>query len=546
MTPIQMWEGYNPVKDPLETYIQKCNVLNDIAETEMYFTAESLKDGKIRVYSKMYAHKDWDTSHPAVLFLSDLNASSNYVEISEMLVEQGYVVFVVDYAGFMPDVENPTSFPDSLKYASFEEAKHNLKYMGESARQTPWFVWAKIARRAITLMEEQKIIDNEKINVVGFIHGAQLAWIVAAMDGRVNAAVPVMGCGHNSYGAKEVSVLESEEECCWVSGICPETYARFVGCPILYATSTNSLFANLDKAGEIMASVPSKNKCLVVAPRTNYQLTKESLDSILLWANSAFKGECLSLPSPKASFKISDGRLLYSLDTELEPAEIETFISFDNVLPPIRDWFTLPNPYVGQKVNYIVTPYDNTEKIFAFSNVKYKNGLMVSTSPVFISKKEFEDVEKAPAVVENNRIVYTNKSGLGSFSIESYSLIVDDAQLKLKTGPFGIKGVSAESGYIRTNKLTKSKFAAEKNSILKIDFYSKEPRDIRIQLFSFNTNKAYVAKCFLKGGERWQKVLLTPQDFKSDDGKPLTLFSDTQITLFKNVASVIINNIIWI
>ena len=162
MTPIQMWEGYNPVKDPLETYIQKCNVLNDIAETEMYFTAESLKDGKIRVYSKMYAHKDWDTSHPAVLFLSDLSTSSNYVEISEMLVEQGYVVFVVDYAGFMPDVENPTSFPDSLKYASFEEAKHNLKYMGESARQTPWFVWAKIARRAITLMEEQKIIDNEK------------------------------------------------------------------------------------------------------------------------------------------------------------------------------------------------------------------------------------------------------------------------------------------------------------------------------------------------------------------------------------------------
>ena len=134
MTPIQMWEGYNPVKDPLETYIQKCNVLNDIAETEMYFTAESLKDGKIRVYSKMYAHKDWDTSHPAVLFLSDLNASSNYVEISEMLVEQGYVVFVVDYAGFMPDVENPTSFPDSLKYASFEEAKHNLKYMGKNCK----------------------------------------------------------------------------------------------------------------------------------------------------------------------------------------------------------------------------------------------------------------------------------------------------------------------------------------------------------------------------------------------------------------------------
>lgn len=505
MTPIQMWEGYNPVKDPLETYIQKCNVLNDIAETEMYFTAESLKDGKIRVYSKMYAHKDWDTSHPAVLFLSDLNASSNYVEISEMLVEQGYVVFVVDYAGFMPDVENPTSFPDSLKYASFEEAKHNLKYMGESARQTPWFVWAKIARRAITLMEEQKIIDNEKINVVGFIHGAQLAWIVAAMDGRVNAAVPVMGCGHNSYGAKEVSVLESEEECCWVSGICPETYARFVGCPILYATSTNSLFANLDKAGEIMASVPSKNKCLVVAPRTNYQLTKESLDSILLWAQSAFKTECLSVPSPKASFKMSDGRLLYSLDTELEPMEIETFISFDNVLPPIRDWFTLPNPYVGQKVNYIVTPYDNTEKIFAFSNVKYKNGLIVSTSPVSISKDGFEGVEKAPAVVENNRIVYTNKSGLGSFSIESYSLIVDDAQLKLKTGPFGIKGVSAESGYLRTNKLTKSSYAEPKNEHTKDRFLFQRAQRYKDSAFFVQHKQSLCRQVLFKGRREMAK-----------------------------------------
>ena len=92
----------------------------------------------------------------------------------------------------------------------------------------------------------------------------------------------------------------------------------------------------------------------------------------------------------------------------------------------------------------------------------------------------------------------------------------------------------------------KSDFAKDKASILKIDFYSPSQRDIRIQLTSIYTGASYVAKCSLKGGERWQKVLLTPSDFKSEDGKPLGLFADTQITVFKNVAGVILNNIIWI
>ena len=546
MTPTEVWESFNPVKEPLETYVEKCQLKNDCLETEMFFTAETVADGKVRAYCKMIHDQHLNEKRPAVLFLANLSENTAFDEIEKLFVKNGYVVFILDYAGFVTSRETRTSFPESLKFASYENAKNNLGYMGESARVTPWFVWSKIARRAITLIGEQTLVDNEKINLVGYIHGAQLAWIVAGIDGRVHAAMPVMGCGYNNYGKKDTSLSESEEERAWVSGICPETYAHFISCPIAYATSTNNDFACIDKANEIMAGISSSSKILCISPRTNKQLSKDCFLGLLKWANSAFKSDAEKLPLPTIAFTVDGDKLTLTVDTNSDCDCIETFISYDNAPAPIRDWFSLVESKTdGFKHVYDVVPFDNNEKLSAFANVTF-NGVVVSTLITSISRDKFDGVKQAPAVIESNRIVYTNKKGIASFAPRTFSVIVDEDDLKLKKGPFGIKGVSVDSGYLTTNNLMKSDFAKDKASILKIDFYSPSQRDIRIQLTSIYTGASYVAKCSLKGGERWQKVLLTPSDFKSEDGKPLGLFADTQITVFKNVAGVILNNIIWI
>ena len=545
MTPTEVWETFNPVKEPLETYVEKCQIKDEFMETDMFFTAETVKDGKVRTYCKMICNRNWNEKHPVVLFLANLSEKINLEEIKNLFVMKGYVVFFLDYAGFFTQRETRTSFPDSLSYARFENTKNNLSYMGESARITPWFVWAKIVRRAITLIGEQNIADSEKINLVGYVHGAQLAWIVGAIDGRLHSVVPVMGCGYNAYEKREIS-LDSDEERAWVSGICPETYAHFISCPVVYATSTNSLFANIDKANEIMSGITSTTKFLSISPKTDKQLAKDCFEGLLKWADIAFNGEAPKMPSPVASFSVNGDSLSLVVDVRQNCDCIETFISYDNVPAPIRDWFSLEQSSAdGTVITYDVTPYDDTEKLYAFANVTY-DGIVVSTPVVTITKDKFSGVKVLPALVENNRIVYTNKKGIASFTPQTSSVIVDEDNLKLKAGPFGIKGVTVDSGYLSTNKLMKSEFAKDKTSILKIDFYSPAERDIRIQLYSIYSGASYVAKCSLKGGERWQKVLLSSSDFKSDDGKPLGVFSDTQITVFKNVAGVILNNIIWI
>ena len=38
MTPTEVWESFNPVKEPLETYVEKCQLKNGCLETEMFFT----------------------------------------------------------------------------------------------------------------------------------------------------------------------------------------------------------------------------------------------------------------------------------------------------------------------------------------------------------------------------------------------------------------------------------------------------------------------------------------------------------------------------
>lgn len=58
--------------------------------------------------------------------------------------------------------------------------------------------------------------------------------------------------------------------------------------------------------------------------------------------------------------------------------------------------------------------------------------------------------------------------------------------------------------------------------------------------------KKYSASYRLNGGEFWQKVLLEPSDFKSENGKTLSKFSDTKQLIIVNAEGVAFNNFLWI
>lgn len=89
-----------------------------------------------------------------------------------------------------------TSYPSDLSFARYPDCKARLDDIENTARNTPWFVWAKVARRAISLLQEQSIVSRDHIGVLGFGIGAQLSWMVTGTDKRVCAMCAVNGGGY--------------------------------------------------------------------------------------------------------------------------------------------------------------------------------------------------------------------------------------------------------------------------------------------------------------------------------------------------------------
>ena len=54
--------------------------------------------------------------------------------------------------------------------------------MRKNARNSAWFIWSKISRLALSVLEMLPIVDKAHIGVIGFGEGAHVAWQVAGMD----------------------------------------------------------------------------------------------------------------------------------------------------------------------------------------------------------------------------------------------------------------------------------------------------------------------------------------------------------------------------
>jgi len=136
--------------------------------------------------------------------------------------------------------------------------------------------------------------------------------------------------------------------------------------------------------------------------------------------------------------------------------------------------------------------------------------------------------------------------GIGSFTATTHNAILDTDTLKVKEGPYGIKGISIEEGslYLRhnANKLD----SITKSGLLHFDAYSPEQKSIKLTMYSYPDQKPYYAYIDLDGGEFWQDILLDCSDFKSVEGKPLQDFNDSKLFKIKNADNMIFNNFLWI
>lgn len=552
LTPLQVWSGYNPVKEALEVSVVKTADDGDVHVSDMFYTVETVKDGKVRGYLRLVYLNSWfeaQEKHPAVLFLPARDEAER--EIVQMLLEAGYVVAVVDYTGESPNKVFCTTYPKSLEYGNLRFAGDHLNTVTESALDTCGYLWTKVARRAITLVSQQAVVDPEKICICGEKLGAKTVWQIAGTDGRVKAAVPVLGGGYSEYEGKfkyshNNTIEMTEERKCWLAGAAAQAYAQFVTCPVYFLTGTNSECTDFDRATDILFLTKSEEAILLACPMANRQISLPAVQSLRAWLSPAMGG-CPVHEPPELSFEVTGGKLFLNALCSSEVTDIKPYYALGSEDPSGRNWRKPDRSSITgeNRYSFELPVYDADERMFAFANVTFSDGVTISSKLITCVPK----AEKVTALVRGTleeRIIFDSTTMGDTFVVESKSVFGEDNMLKIKEGPGGLRGATTEDGKLVTYKLQESAFSKNKASIIQLHAYCKEKRTISFVVTLMSDVTAYSADISLNCQGKWQRITLNTSDFKTASMRTLKEWSSIKKMEIVGAEDVLFNNILWV
>ena len=548
MTTTEIWEGFNPVKDGTETSIISASEKGNLSTSDIFFTSEKTEGGRVRVFARVTFDNRWRDPRPAILLLPSRDPSRTFDDVTRSLVSEGYVVCLCDYAGNFDggDRDKRTSYPDCYSYAQAPACFRDLLAIGVTARETAWFQWVKVARRAVTTLAELKYVDADRIAVMGMDCGAQIAWQLAGIDGRIRALIPINGGGYLWRSPSSPAPADDATRA-FSAGVGAETYAKFVSCPTCYIVSSNTRDADIDAAGEILSLVPSGCKAFMVAQGSSGQVSLSVYDSLIKWLKTYFAHDAEPLPTPQVRFNADEHILYLRLSAPGAPEKVSVFFSAEGDLPFVRNWRELPEGQLGDTGEriYHIPVSDPEDTVAAYARVTFPGGISVC-SPVATVKPSGLGVQADIKAAAASRIVYNGSMGKGQFRVTTNGFFLDDTLLEAKKGPFGITGVGTKKGVLSLSLDTNESFSADRSAMLQMDICSAEPRLIRFGFASPSSPVDYGCVIKLGGGDFWQKIKLSASDMKNPEGKTLPSFGGCRLLTIAGAEGVLFNNLVWI
>lgn len=223
---------------------------------EVYYAGEPFQGKPTRIFG-YYAKPEGDGPFPAVLLVHG-GGGRAFRAWAEHWSTRGYCALAMDLAGRGPTHKLPDGGPDQTDDAKFGDFNdENLRDM--------WSYHAVAAViRGHNLLRSLDEVDSDRIAVTGISWGGYLTCIVAGLDDRLKAAVPVYGCGflheNSVWKPNKFDTFTPPRRNRWVRAFDPSQYLATVKCPILFLNGTNDFAYPLDSY--------QKSYSLVTSPRT--------------------------------------------------------------------------------------------------------------------------------------------------------------------------------------------------------------------------------------------------------------------------------------
>ena len=537
-----LWAGYDPSAEPLET-----EVLHEWEEDGVVLRVVRFRigifKGKKATLAGVYGFPKGKENLPGLL---QVHGGGQYADYKAPLynAKRGYATLSIAWAGRIsapnytvdpngvqrywagdpnvPGYKRTTDWgavdgyhaPRRSKIGEFDSDRPGPWTLDAvpSPRNSGWFLATVAARRGLTFLQQQPEINGERLGVYGHSMGGKITVMTTAADKRVKAAAP--SCGGISHRDSKHPLYRAT--------LGDDTCLKQISCPIIFLSPSNDFHGRIDDLPRSIEEIKSDAWRVTCSPHLNHRDAGEFASTAMLWFDQYLKQTFSTPKTPETTLQLNPGNGVPTLRVTADPA-----------LPiqEVEVYYTQQGKAAGEPEDT-----NNTKHRFWHSakvhptNEGYLANLPLSTidRPLWVYANVTYKLPEPVAGVG----YYYGPYEVNSFTLSSVVHKVEPAKLTdakcsaaLKSSPL-IEAfrdnwqkqwfTHSSSGWaMRTNKLNHPLWKAPQGASLVLQARSAEPNKLVIGI------DAYAAEIEMVGGQDWQRIELSPNDFKDALGQPM-------------------------
>jgi len=388
----------------------------------------------------------------------------------------------------------------------------------DSPRNNPWFLVCLGARRALTFLEKQPQVDRDRLGVYGHSMGGKLTVMTAAADPRVKAAAPSCGGVSNRNTG---NVL-------YDATIADDGHLKRISCPIIFLSPANDFHGRINDLQKAVKEIKSNQWRITCSPHHNHQDTAAYEVATQLWFDQVFKRNFTWPKTPASTLVLGakDGIPTFSVtpDSSRKILSVDIFYTQQGSTPQGRRrrrdlenainrfWHYARPRKIGDQWTASLPLLSIDKPLWVYANVLYALDEPVSGAGYYYGSYR-ADRFNLSSLMSMAGPESLKKAGVTATMAPT--LMIEDFQGDWKKEWFIYSNDPGE-WQRRTHKLYNERYKAPESARLSLEVRSREPNKLVIGL------DETAAQVVLDGGSRWQKVILSPADFKDADGKKRT------------------------
>ena len=531
LTPVQLWQSFDPASAPLDMAIAYSSEEGELRRKGVYFTAVSDEVGQVRAFTEIKS----PVSQPKKMLISVLT-EPNQTPITDSfdeLIKRGFAVATVDVSGVEDEEGNATKYSEGYEYASFAAGTPDRYLATPSAKASPVFLWAKIVRRTVTLLEY--LYPKTRVSVMGALSAADVAWQVAAMDPRIAALIAVLG----DYSDPPSPDDDTSNADSYIMALSAKSAARMLRCPCLVVTCANAHGGDVEKISEVVNQIPETVPFTVtVTPRLNRQIDEADLLSAYKWLDKTIKGEI----SPVLRLTSAQGENTVKFSLVASAGKMGSavlHVSYNNAPAEYRHWHEIVmKKHEDGSFTAEAPVWVGDREVLAYATASMSGGLNLST-------KGLGTLVTSMRPYHTSQFLLDTESDHGMYADNSARTFISyKGDFRIAESPDGVPGFCGK-GMLRTN-IFAEEGRYEPASSLHISVYSATDSEVRITLIKREEEGivAYTSVSEVEGQE-WTRLSLGTDDFKTVDFIPMKDWDGLLGMILSDTDDKYYNNFLW-